>query len=80
MTRKDFVLIAKVFRRADDAMSAEIKALADSPDYSSYSMRALSSSWQANRTVARDMADALASANPSFDRARFLLAAIDSEV
>ncbi len=80
MTRKDFVLIAKVFRHAEEVMTAEIKAHRDSADYDHATMRALSSSWHANRTVARDMADALAKANPSFDRARFLLAAIDSEV
>lgn len=60
MTRKDYVLIAEVLKGSRPAPYTDLENL------TSRNM------WSIWRTTSRNMADALASDNPRFDRARFL--------
>lgn len=70
MTKKDFELIARVIR-ADAAHTRDDGTL--ETDYKSMPawMRGAYDQWN---TLALNMADALATTNPRFDRARFLQA------
>lgn len=63
MTRKDFVLIADTLKATVPPTPSDPKNLAAIARYAT---------WTA---VTMNMADALASTNPTFDRARFLTAA-----